>query len=154
MIGYHKGAVDEEFSEEPHPDREGGHPPEAPLGEGSRLGRLRAGGPEPHAVLPLAEDLLREWRGRLREGRAQKAEGCRGREDCGPGGQAAPQGRGPLRVDGGARRLKKRTWGALSGRWVPHDTRDTVVDFVSLWSEKTEIGICRFIRWLGVGPSK
>jgi hypothetical protein len=38
--------------------------------------------------------------------------------------------------------------------WVPHDVRDLVVDFVRCWSEKTEIGIGRFIHWLGVRASK
>ena len=38
--------------------------------------------------------------------------------------------------------------------WVPHDTRDAVMDFVNLWSEKTEIGVGRFIGWLGIGRSK
>ena len=38
--------------------------------------------------------------------------------------------------------------------WVPHDVRDLVVDFVRCWSEKTEIGAGRFIRWLGVRASK
>jgi hypothetical protein len=32
--------------------------------------------------------------------------------------------------------------------------RDQVVDFVRCWSEKTEIGIGRFIVWLGVAASK
>lgn len=32
--------------------------------------------------------------------------------------------------------------------------RDQVVDFVRRWSEKTEIGVGRFIHWLGVGVSK
>ena len=36
--------------------------------------------------------------------------------------------------------LKKRDWGTLIGVWVPHDTRDQIVDFVRRWSEKTEIG--------------
>jgi hypothetical protein len=31
---------------------------------------------------------------------------------------------------GGARRVKKNTWGTLTGSWVPHDVRDQVVDFV------------------------
>src|SRR5258708_21274319 len=48
---------------------------------------------------------------------------------------------GPGRVDGGARRAKKNTWGTLTGNWVPHDVRDQVVDFVRRWSEKTEIGV-------------
>jgi putative transposase len=33
---------------------------------------------------------------------------------------------------------------------VPHDVRDLVVDFVRRWSEKAEIGVGRFIPWLGV----
>jgi len=39
----------------------------------------------------------------------------------------------------------------LKGRWVPHDTRDAVVDFVRVWSDKTELPAKRFIGWLGVG---
>ena len=38
--------------------------------------------------------------------------------------------------------------------WVPHDVRDLVVDFVRRWSEKAEIGVGRFIPWLGVTASK
>jgi putative transposase len=37
---------------------------------------------------------------------------------------------------------------------VPHDVRDQAVDFVRRWSEKTEIGVGRFIHWLGVTASK
>jgi len=37
---------------------------------------------------------------------------------------------------------------------VPHDVRDQIVDFVRLWSEKTEISAGRFIRWLGITASK
>ena len=37
---------------------------------------------------------------------------------------------------------------------MPHDVRDQIVDFVRRWSEKTEIGVGRFIRWLGVTASK
>jgi integrase-like protein len=37
---------------------------------------------------------------------------------------------------------------------VPHDVRDQVVDFVRRWSEKTEIGVGRFIHWLSVTASK
>jgi hypothetical protein len=33
----------------------------------------------------------------------------------------------------------------LNGRWVPHDVRDAVVDFVRTWSEKTELPIERFL---------
>jgi transposase len=38
-----------------------------------------------------------------------------------------------------AERFKKKSWGALTKVWVPHDVRDLVVDFVRCWSEKTEI---------------
>ena len=37
---------------------------------------------------------------------------------------------------------------------MPHDTRDQIVDFVRRWSQKTEIGAGRFIRWLGLRASK
>jgi putative transposase len=32
--------------------------------------------------------------------------------------------------------------------------RDQIVDYVRRWSEKTEIGVGRFIRWLGIAASK
>ena len=68
--------------------------------------------------------------------------------------RAPYQGRGSGRADGGARRAKKRHWGTLTGTWVPHDTRDQIVDFVRRWSEKTEIGAGRFIGWLDITTSK
>ena len=37
---------------------------------------------------------------------------------------------------------------------MPHDVRDPVVNFVRRWSEKAEIGVGRFIPWLGVTASK
>ena len=37
---------------------------------------------------------------------------------------------------------------------MPHDVRDQVVDYVRRWSEKTEIGVGRFVAWLGVTASK
>jgi putative transposase len=49
---------------------------------------------------------------------------------------------------------QKKSWGTLTGIWVPHDVRDLVVDFVRRWSEKAETGIGRFIPWLGVTASK
>ena len=61
---------------------------------------------------------------------------------------------GPRRTHGGARPAKKRTWGTLTGCWVPHDTRDQVVDFVRAWADKTDIPVCRFLPWIGVGASK
>src|SRR5246500_3800963 len=46
------------------------------------------------------------------------------------------------------------SWGTLTGGWVPHDTRDQIVDFVRRWSGKTEIGPGRFIGWLDITASK
>jgi putative transposase len=37
---------------------------------------------------------------------------------------------------------------------VPHDTRDTIVDFVRTWNGKTGIPACRFCSWIGIGSSK
>lgn len=49
---------------------------------------------------------------------------------------------------------KKRAWGSLTGRWVPHDVRDVVIDFVREWSDKTEVPQERFIRWLEMPRGK
>lgn len=45
-------------------------------------------------------------------------------------------------------------WGTLSGRWVPHDTRDEVVDYVRKWSERTELPRGKLVKWIGIGTSK
>lgn len=37
---------------------------------------------------------------------------------------------------------------------MPHDTRDRVVDFVNMWSGKSGIPVCGFVRMLGVCRSK
>ena len=42
----------------------------------------------------------------------------------------------------------------MTGGWVPHDTRDCVVDYVRTWSEKTELSQARLIAWIGVARSK
>lgn len=42
----------------------------------------------------------------------------------------------------------------MTGAWVPHDTRDALIDFVNGWSEKAEIPVCRFVRWIGIGSGK
>jgi putative transposase len=42
----------------------------------------------------------------------------------------------------------------LTRRWVPHDTRDSIVDFVRIWSDKTDIPVCRFLPWIDIGTSK
>ena len=38
----------------------------------------------------------------------------------------------------------------MTGRWTPHDTRDSIVDFVREWSEKTELAAERFVGWIGI----
>ena len=48
----------------------------------------------------------------------------------------------------------KKTWGALTGNWVPHETHDAVVDFVRQWSEKAHNALKCSIRWLSVAKSK
>ena len=45
-------------------------------------------------------------------------------------------------------------WGTLSGRWVSHDTRDEVVDYVRTWSNKTELAASKLVRWIGIAASK
>ena len=45
--------------------------------------------------------------------------------------------------------LKKKSWGTLTGGWVPHDIRDEVVDFVRRWSDQTELGPGRFVPMAG-----
>lgn len=45
-------------------------------------------------------------------------------------------------------------WGTLNGRWIPHDTRDEVVDYVRQWSERTELPTGKLVQWVGVGSSK
>ena len=42
----------------------------------------------------------------------------------------------------------------MTGGWVPHDIRDAVVDFVRSWSNKAEIPLHCFVRWLAIGKSK
>jgi hypothetical protein len=36
----------------------------------------------------------------------------------------------------------------MTGRWVPHDTRDAIVDYVRDWSEKAEVTARRMLAWL------
>jgi transposase InsO family protein len=51
-------------------------------------------------------------------------------------------------------RQEKIAWGALSGVWVAHGTRDAVVDFVRRWAERTEIPAGRLVAWLGIAEGK
>ncbi len=68
--------------------------------------------------------------------------------------QARQEERGHRRVDAGACAAKKRIWGALKGAWVPHDTRDEVVDYVKYWTDRTELAASQLLHWLGLGTSK
>ncbi len=38
----------------------------------------------------------------------------------------------------------------MNGAWVAPDTRDAIVDFVRLWSTKTDIPAKQFVAWLGL----
>jgi transposase InsO family protein len=42
----------------------------------------------------------------------------------------------------------------VKGVWVPHDTRDQIVDFVNHWSSKTGIAVLSFLLWIGLATSK
>lgn len=42
----------------------------------------------------------------------------------------------------------------MNSGWTAHDIRDAVVDFVRVWSEKTEIEAKAFQDWLEIGSSK
>jgi hypothetical protein len=50
--------------------------------------------------------------------------------------------------------LKKELGEELKDQWVPHDTRDEVVDYVKRWAVRTELPKTKLIAWLGVGTSK
>ena len=49
---------------------------------------------------------------------------------------------------------QKRDWGELNGQWVPHDLRDTVVDFLRHYQALTGIAFVRLLGWLGLSPRK
>ena len=38
----------------------------------------------------------------------------------------------------------------MSRRWVPHDTRDQIVDYVNRWTERTEISAQQLLGWAGI----
>lgn len=42
----------------------------------------------------------------------------------------------------------------MKAAWVPHDTRDAVIDFVRQWTDRTEIKAKRMVSWLGITQSK
>ena len=42
----------------------------------------------------------------------------------------------------------------MTQSWVPHDTRDDIVDYVQHWSQRTELPASQLITWLGITSSK
>jgi transposase InsO family protein len=42
----------------------------------------------------------------------------------------------------------------LNGSWVPHDTRDQVVDYVNRWTERSELPAKRLLEWLELREGK
>ncbi len=42
----------------------------------------------------------------------------------------------------------------MKGCWVPSDTRDEIMDFLSRWSEKTGVRVLTMVGWLGLSRSK
>ena len=82
------------------------------------------------------------------------ADDAKVRKIAAPGREAPTQARGALRADGGARRVKKRTWEALKGEWVSPDVRDAVVDFMKAWTTKAGRTARRLLGWVGLAASK
>ena len=62
--------------------------------------------------------------------------------------------RGSRRTYGRTYRAKKKSWGDLTGQWVPHDTGDSLVDFVEKWSAKTELTARHLVGHIGITRSK
>src|SRR2546427_9340862 len=89
---------------------QGGDPEAGPAGRAGGVEGVRGARRESHAVLRLAEAVLRARRGRVREGRQRGAArvGAEGR-----GAAAAPGAEGPSDREGhrGVREAKKRPWG-------------------------------------------
>lgn len=38
--------------------------------------------------------------------------------------------------------------------WVPHDTRDAIVDYIKYWSTRADVTVDRLLRWIDLHPSK
>src|SRR5262249_22533729 len=136
-----------------HGPGEGGHPAAPSPRTHPDLRPLRPARHPPHHVLPLAEGVLRERRGRLRAPRPPRRR-RQGSEDHPPGAEAPAQERGPLRTHGGTYQIKKRAWGTLNGTWVPQPTRDGVVHFIRYWADRAGLPVGRLLRWLGMARSQ
>lgn len=42
----------------------------------------------------------------------------------------------------------------MKGRWVPHDIRDRIVDYLGYWTERTELPARQLLGWLELGAGK
>jgi len=42
----------------------------------------------------------------------------------------------------------------LTGVWVPRGTRDAIIGYVRTWSDKRNIPVSLFVRWLGISAGK
>ncbi|MGC9420673.1 MAG: IS3 family transposase [Rhodovulum sp.] len=42
----------------------------------------------------------------------------------------------------------------MNGSWVPHDTRDQIVDYIRHWSRQTQLPIRQLLKWMDVGAGK
>lgn len=42
----------------------------------------------------------------------------------------------------------------MKGVWVPHDTRDRIVDYMKYWHERAEVPVKQLLHWLGLATSK
>src|SRR5262249_41495124 len=134
----------EQRAQASHPGREGGHSASALDRQSSGFHLVRRTSTPPHRLLPLAKAVLCARGGGLRTGATclQAGRGPRDAHDI-PGSQAEEERRGAGGADGRARGPKKKSWGDLKSQWVPHDTRDQVIDFVRRWNERTEIATQR-----------
>ncbi|MEL6897391.1 MAG: DDE-type integrase/transposase/recombinase, partial [Planctomycetota bacterium] len=57
------------------------------------------------------------------------------------------------RADAGEHPGKKRQWGTLKGQWVPHETRDQIVDYVNKWTAQTDLTAKDLITMIGLAKS-
>ena len=51
---------------------------------------------------------------------------------------SSPEKRSRVRTDGGSSPTKKRTWGTLTGSWIPLEQRNQVVQFITYWTERAK----------------
>ena len=67
---------------------------------------------------------------------------------------AQKQDRGARRGRRRAGAHKKRAWGELSRGWVPHDTRDAVIELIKRLSARTEVSPRCLVGWRELSRSK